>query len=299
MHILKKCLLGLALLLTLSGSTVPVSAAANAAADLKAVYETADTIMSQAFTMNAQANSPMGQLDLVMQGRTITKPALLLQADMDIEMGGLLGQKISMKTPLYMEETDKAFVIYYQMNGTWEKQTLKKDTGDKAWKSLSPEESMAMVRSVNLVKETPTQKVLQVVFDGKKIAELSRKFMAASTAAKGSAMAQKQMEKLLDSVGDLEFTMTVDKATNYTVKDEADLTPAARRIAHGVMENIPKLKTAEKQQMVNMIDHTTLHMTTTSSDFNAVKEIVIPAEARAAKEAPAANSKKTKTAANV
>ena len=72
MHILKKCLLGLALLLTLSGSTVPVSAAANAAADLKAVYETADTIMSQAFTMNAQANSPMGQLDLVMQGRTIT-----------------------------------------------------------------------------------------------------------------------------------------------------------------------------------------------------------------------------------
>ena len=45
MHILKKCLLGLALLLTLSGSTVPVSAAANAAADLKAVYETADTIM--------------------------------------------------------------------------------------------------------------------------------------------------------------------------------------------------------------------------------------------------------------
>ena len=158
---------------------------------------------------------------------------------------------------------------------------------------------MAMVRSVNLVKETPTQKVLQVVFDGKKIAELSRKFMAASTAAKGSAMAQKQMEKLLDSVGDLEFTMTVDKATNYTVKDEADLTPAARRIAHGVMENIPKLKTAEKQQMVNMIDHTTLHMTTTSSDFNAVKEIVIPAEARAAKEAPAANSKKTKTAANV
>lgn len=299
MHILKKCLLGLALLLTLSGSTVPVSAAANAAADLKAVYETADTIMSQAFTMNAQANSPMGQLDLVMQGRTITKPALLLQADMDIEMGGLLGQKISMKTPLYMEETDKDFVIYYQMKGSWEKQTMKKDAGSKTLKSLSPEESMAMVRSVKLVQETPTQKVLQVVFDGKKIAELSRRFMAAGTAAKGSAMAQKQMEKLLDSVGDLEFTMTVDKATNYTVKDEADLTPAARRIAHGVMENIPKLKTAEKQQMVNMIDHTTLHMTTTSSDFNAVKEIVIPAEARAAKEAPAANSKKTKTAANV
>ena len=69
---------------------------------------------------------------------------------------------------------------------------------------------------------------------------------------------------------------------------------AARRIAHGVVENIPKLKTAEKQQMVNMIDHTNLHMTTTSSDFNAVKEIVIPAEARAAKEALLPTARKQK-----
>ena len=150
-----------------------------------------------------------------------------------------------------------------------------------------------------LVRETAQQKVLKVVFDGKKLADIGRRAMAAEPDKKQSLLARQQMDKLLDAIGDIECTMTVDKATGYAVQSEADLTPMARRLAHSIVTDMPKLKAAEKQQLMAMVDHATVHVATTASEFNAVKEIVIPAEVRAAKEAPKPQKKDTKKAAAV
>ena len=300
MYILKRFLLGLFMLLVLGAGTLPAAAATDETAFLREVYEKAYSLQSEAFTFQGQAGSPLGNFVVKASGRNIMKPSLLMQADVELEMYSLLGSKFHLQTPCYMEETAKAFVVYYQRNGQWEKQTMKKAAGaEDLSKPLSADASMALVRSAQLVRETAQQKVLKVVFDGKKLADIGRRAMAAEPDKKQSLLARQQMDKLLDAIGDIECTMTVDKATGYAVQSEADLTPMARRLAHSIVTDMPKLKAAEKQQLMAMVDHATVHVATTASEFNAVKEIVIPAEVRAAKEAPKPQKKDTKKAAAV
>lgn len=276
----------------------------NAAAYLSQAYTQMDAITSEAFTVNGVAVSPMGQINFAANGKAIVKPQLLLQADMNVTMNGLLGQKLSLATPCYMEETDKAFIAYYQNNGKWVKQTMKKDAKTAGIETIKSSDILPLLRGVELTADTPEERVLKVTVDGQKLAAAARDSVLAQNkgkkiSAQDKAM-QAQAEKIFNAIGDVELTLHIDKGTGYIVKSEANLTTPLRNIANAFIADLAKVKPADKQKAQDMINNTTLQVESTDSEFNTVTAITIPADVRAAKEvvpmtpkAPEKTDKKT------
>ena len=290
MQIFNRVRMGLAALLVLGSSVTAMAAPQeNAAAYLSQAYTQMDAITSEAFTVNGVAVSPMGQINFAANGKAIVKPQLLLQADMNVTMNGLLGQKLSLATPCYMEETDKAFIAYYQNNGKWVKQTMKKDAKTAGIETIKSSDILPLLRGVELTADTPEERVLKVTVDGQKLEAAVRDSVLAQNkgkkvSAQDKAM-QAQAEKIFNAIGDVELTLHIDKSTGYIVKSEANLTTPLRNIANAFIADLAKVKPADKQKAQDMINNTTLQVESTDSEFNTVTAITIPADVRAAKEA--------------
>ncbi len=185
MQIFNRVRMGLAALLVLGSSVTAMAAPQeNAAAYLSQAYTQMDAITSEAFTVNGVAVSPMGQINFAANGKAIVKPQLLLQADMNVTMNGLLGQKLSLATPCYMEETDKAFIAYYQNNGKWVKQTMKKDAKTAGIETIKSSDILPLLRGVELTADTPEERVLKVTVDGQKLAAAARDSVLAQNKGK-------------------------------------------------------------------------------------------------------------------
>lgn len=140
--------------------------------------------------------------------------------------------------PFYIEQVGNEMTLYVQRRGKWSKMILPGLPAGIAtlWKSSGPSfvrENMDAVKKVEVLKDTPDLRIMNVTLDGQKIAALLEKNSQASFAGlSGDALAEQKetLQRWLAAVkaNDITFAWTVNKPSWTTVTAAFDLTNIMR-----------------------------------------------------------------------
>ena len=148
--------------------------------------------------------------------------------------------------PFYIEQIDNEMTLYVQRRGKWNKMSL---PGLPAgivllWKTTDPATLNAMmnaVKSVEIFKDTPDLRIMNVTLDGAKVADVLEKNSQATFAnLSGDALAEQKeiLNRWLAAVraNDLTFAWTVNKPEWTTATAAFDLTSVMRAYARYVLD---------------------------------------------------------------
>ena len=148
--------------------------------------------------------------------------------------------------PFYIEQIDNDMTLYVKRRNRWSKMSLPGLPSGIAilWKTTDPartNEIMNAVKAVEVLKDTPDMRIMNVTLDGAKLATLLEKNSQATFAnLKGSALAeQKEMfNRWLAAFKetDITFSWTVNKPSWTTATAAFDLTPIMRAYARYVLD---------------------------------------------------------------
>jgi len=140
--------------------------------------------------------------------------------------------------PFYIEQVGNEMTLYVQRRGKWSKMILPGLPAGIAtlWKSSGPSfvrENMDAVKKVEVLKDTPDLRIMNVTLDGQKVAALLEKNSQASFAGlSGAALAEQKeiLNRWLAAVkaNDITFAWTVNKPSWTTVTAAFDLTNIMR-----------------------------------------------------------------------
>lgn len=200
----------------------------------------------------------------------------VIKADATIDAGD--GNKLD--TSIYAEMSEDGTYTLYSTNGTtWQAQSI--DAADVAQYDAASNMTGYMQESYNF-QDAGTEQL-----DGKD----TRKYTGAitgddmrqtlmSTGALNSltnlGVDSSQLDTMLKDLGELPITLWIDEAEMYPVKYEMDMTSMMNSLMSGIIESMGE-DTAGYS-----FEYTKLNVVMTCSDFNAVSEITIPEEAKAA-----------------
>lgn len=140
--------------------------------------------------------------------------------------------------PFYIEQTGNEMTLYTQRRGKWSKMLLPGLPAGIAliWKSTDPsmlEENLQAVKAVEVLKDTPDLRIMNVTLDGAKLADILAKNGTSSFAnLSGDALAEQKeiFERWLAAfrANDITFAWTVNKPDWETVTAAFDLTNIMR-----------------------------------------------------------------------
>ena len=140
--------------------------------------------------------------------------------------------------PFYIEQTGNEMTLYTQRRGKWSKMLLPGLPAGIAliWKSTDPsmlEENLRAVKAVEVLKDTPDLRIMNVTLDGAKLADILAKNGTGSFAnLSGDALAEQKeiFERWLAAfrANDITFAWTVNKPDWETVTAAFDLTNIMR-----------------------------------------------------------------------
>ena len=148
--------------------------------------------------------------------------------------------------PFYIEQIGNEMTLYVQRRGKWSKMLLPGLPAGIAliWKSTDPsmlEETMQAVKAVEVLKDTPEQRIMNVTLDGAKLADILDKNGQGSFASlSGDALAEQKevFKRWLAALkaNDITFAWTVNKPSWETATAAFDLTPIMRAYAIYVLD---------------------------------------------------------------
>ena len=148
--------------------------------------------------------------------------------------------------PFYIEQIDNDMTLFVQRRGKWSKMMLPGLPSGIAilWKTTDPalrNEIMDAVKKVEVLKDTPDLRIMNVTLDGVKLAAILEKNSQATFAnLKGDALAeQKEMfGRWLAAFKetDITFAWTVNKPDWKTATASFDLTPIMHAYARYVLD---------------------------------------------------------------
>ena len=140
--------------------------------------------------------------------------------------------------PFYIEQIGNEMTLYVQRRGKWSKMILPGLPAGIAtlWRSSGPSfvrENIEAVKKVDVLKDTPDLRIMNVTLDGPKVAALLEKNSQASFAGLSGAALAEQKEILQRwlaaiSANDITFAWTVNKPSWTTVTAAFDLTNIMR-----------------------------------------------------------------------
>lgn len=226
------------------------------------------------------------------------KPALLLKGEAAGYYITLAGVEKRGQVPFYLEQTEDHMTIYYQLTKNWEKITIPAKLADvNALMKEQAQEIPALIKDVQNVSEDETQRTMLLTLDGNQLAELIRqaqavqqKALPANATPEQKKMREQQdkfMELVMTSLGDLEYSITVDKSTKLVTTASMDLTQPAHRIAHAFLaSDLMTLKPEQKEVCQCLVDSCQLKLDVTcvNPKTGNPEKVTIPEEVKQAKE---------------
>ncbi len=227
-----------------------------------------------------KAETPMGEIQITLNGEGRGKP---LGVENDIRMSyrdTLTEHTVLFKQ--YLEEDQGNLVMYLLHNNAWIKQVLpiapslntKLSTDDK----VLSQRMWKLIKSVNLKREMPSFKYMEVTLDTVAISDLLGEMLNRSTVQDKEMLRAIAAGRLgLLAAGDLTYHMKVDKATGMITEVEIDLTGPIRKAA-GLFLDIGDPKS--RAEIEGFLARSTLTMQVTYSKYNQIDPIEIPQEVR-------------------
>lgn len=148
--------------------------------------------------------------------------------------------------PFYIEQSGNDMTLYVQRRGRWSKMVLPGLPAGivNLWKSSDKDilmQNMDAVKRVEVLKDTPDMRIMNVTLDGMKIAEILNKNSQASLAGLSGDVLTEEKENLnrwLTAIraNDITFAWTVNKPSWTTVTAAFDLTKIMQAYARYVLD---------------------------------------------------------------
>lgn len=196
---------------------------------------------------------PAFHVDLDSRGQLAKNGSLLISGNLKMMFTDHETGKINnFELPFYLDHNPKALTFYVQWGGEWSKVSLPgaNELSDALETTTAEaEENMSLVKSVEVVKETESQRSMKLILDGKKLAVLVAKHCQETMndlSQEEKASQQLQVDRLtraLESV-DQEVAWVVDKTSWKTITAGVNLTGLMRAYAKGILQEAAEGKTA-------------------------------------------------------
>ena len=148
--------------------------------------------------------------------------------------------------PFYIEQINDEMTLYVQRYGKWSKMLLPGLPSGIAllWKGNDPTVAngiMNAVKNVEVIKDTPDMRIMNVTLDGVKLAELFEQNSQSTFAnLSGNALAEQKeiFQRWLAAfkANDITFSWTINKPSWKTATASFDLTPIIRAYARYVLD---------------------------------------------------------------
>lgn len=184
----------------------------------------------------------------------------------------------------YMQKQAGQLLNYSSTGKQWIKSSVKYD--DKA---AMPDAKIAMqlIKAVEIKKQNEELVVLAVVVDMEEVSkfvaksfdEIARENQADKL--KNSLFTDKKMQEALDkalkNMGDISYTVTIDKSAKHVVNVYMDLTEPVQKSADGVIADM-QLTDAQKAAAKLFLQDVKVYIQEDFSQFNQVKPFSVPAD---------------------
>lgn len=244
---------------------------------LKKANETMSTVKSASMDMVMDYGMKMGEESMDMQMNSkidvIDNDGIKMNMKMDMKMG----DQSAGSTEMYAQQDGENMTTYTNVNGAWMKQTA--PVGD--FEQYNASESMKLyLENLSSFKAEGNEKVNDVdttIVSGVLSGESMKEAMAASnleTMTQSMGMSEDDITAMLDSLGELPVKLWIAE-DGHVMKIDMDMTSMMQTMIEKMLgENAPE----EVKGLT--ITKTTISMT--YSNFDAVEDFEIPAEALAA-----------------
>lgn len=188
---------------------------------------------------------PAFHVDLDSRGKVAKDGSMMLSGKLELMFTEHETGKINnFDVPFYLDQTPSNLIFYVQWGGKWNKISLPgaNEMSDAlATSSAEAEENMAVVKSVEIVKETDNQRSMNLKLDGKKLAALVARHWQDDMETLNPEEkvvreeALNRLTKAFESV-ELEVTWAVDKTNWQTITTGVNLTNLMRAYAKVVLQ---------------------------------------------------------------
>ena len=240
--------------------------------------ETMAAVESMAAEMTMEMNMALG--DEVMETTSVAniqtkQEPLQMQMDLSVVMDD--GSEME-QMQMYAEEVDGKLMTYMYSADTWYAQTM--ELGDLG--QYNAEQNMELylnniqsfkASGKETINGTKTTKI-EGVITGEAMEKAIMDSGAADSAA-SMGVTEEQLQSMYADMGDLPIAMWID-AEGYVLKYEMDLTEMMQKIVNAAMGAVGETETEDAISIAKA------SVSMVCSDFNAVGEITIPAEAKSA-----------------
>lgn len=200
--------------------------------------------------------------------------------------------------PFYIEQLDSEMTLYVQRRGKWSKMLLPGLPAGIAllWKSTDSavmNDIMNAVKAVEVLKDTPDMRIMNVTLDGAKFADIMEKNSAATFAnLKGDKLAEQKeiFSRWLAAfkTTDITFSWTLNKPSWTTATAAFDLTSIMRAYSRYVLDESAAgriVLTDEERDLLDVMGYyAELHSYTTQLPPTKDKMVNMPAGLRKAPE---------------
>ncbi len=194
--------------------------------------------------------SPTIRADLEFLGQA-KKHSLRIAGNLDVLATDNSGDTAKLAVPFYMTQTNQNMTIYFKIGDAWQKFTTPTLAAVATDVVTTPteaevEDTIALVKEVVVLRETPSQRTMLVRLDSNKLADTVKKYAEKHPADNGTANdgeMQKTFMKYLDQgirKADLWYTWTIDKTDWQTITMSYNLSSIMQETARAALsENHP------------------------------------------------------------
>ncbi len=196
---------------------------------------------------------PTFKANLDMQAASQSKDAVRIAGTLDFVITESSGVTTPMTIPFYLEQEKKDMTLYYKSDKKWKKAAAPALSAVAVNAAATPsqeelEQELALTKDVTVLRESDTQRTMQVTMDGNKIADMIAQSLAEKASKEKKDEADKAIEKQVFQYieqgfrdGDITYTWTIDKQDWQTITLAVNLTAPVQSIAKSVLadESLP------------------------------------------------------------
>lgn len=290
---------GLAVSLTFGGTALPVLAAEQAPAVQQAAVVDAKAQLSKDLASLAEYNKGTMAFDMDLSSPLLSlcyKGSLSFNVEPKMAAKGTLAMEMIVpgapssieQSAFYMQESDKDLTVYVQKaDKSWEKavaeKTEQKKTVDQAVDRALAVDLMTLTKDVKLGSSEGSKQSYLVTMDGKKFSpyliqllELDKNDKKDKKAAKDTA----QIKKVLQSMGDIEYTVTIDRKEHMLTDLHANLTTQMRKALTSLLKK-QKMTAEDEKGLLEIINGSTLEISFSGRKLESESDLNVPADVAA------------------
>lgn len=255
----------------------PQALESDARAQLDKAFDSLSEFNQGSMLLHVKLSGPLMYGDLEGTLAFVSAPFFEAKGTVNVEMAASEVSVACVNKIFYLRESAKNFTCYYpQKDDNWAKFVMaKKEEETDKLDAAFDKEWMTRIKAVRLGNREGSKQSYLVTMDGNKVYPYLANLLEVKTT--GEKAKNDALNQALANLGDVSWEITIDEDNHLLSDFHADLTEPLRSAATAVIKNSKESK-KRQQQMLNVIDNSTMEITIHSEKFDKVPNLTVPAE---------------------